>query len=56
MTTYTSSIEFEDGEAYIIFPAEAVAELGWKFGDKLLWADNEDGTYSLTKVIEDEIL
>jgi len=30
---------------------EGIAEeLGWQVGDTLQWTDNQDGTYTLTKV------
>lgn len=53
--THTAQVEYdEDGEAFIVFPQELIEELGWEPGDKLLWTDNKNGSYSLTKVEIDE--
>lgn len=38
-----------DGEAYIEFPQETMADLGWKEGDTVVWNDNNDGSFTLTK-------
>ena len=48
--TFTLEVQHTDeGEAYIQFPEETMAGLGWKEGDTVIWADNEDGSYTLTK-------
>ena len=52
MTTYTATVleDPEDPNEYILqFPDEVIAEAGWNIGDTLVWADNGDGTWSLTK-------
>ena len=52
--TYTVQLlEDEDGELILPFPDELLKELDWKPGDQLMWTDNGDGTYSITK---DELL
>jgi len=38
-----------DENGIITFPPEMLEELGWKAGDKLLWRDNKNGTWSLIK-------
>lgn len=30
---------------------EIMETVGWKIGDSLIWKDNEDGTWTLTKKI-----
>lgn len=48
--TFTLDVQHtDDGEAYIQFPQETMAGLGWKEGDTVVWTDNRDGTYTLTK-------
>ena len=39
-----------DGECYVSFPPEMLAELGWRDGDSLIWSIAEDGAVSLRKV------
>lgn len=53
MNTYTTSIVYENDEAYMTFPEEMITELGWEIGDKVSWIDNKDGTYSITKVVDE---
>ena len=48
--TFTLDVQHtDDGEAYIQFPEDTMAGLGWKEGDTVVWTDNEDGSYTLTK-------
>lgn len=44
-------VEADDGSGDLVlpFPEDLLAEAGWKEGDKLLWKDLGDGTWSLTK-------
>lgn len=42
-------IEDEDGELMIEFPDELMEAVNWNIGDTILWTDNEDGTWVLTK-------
>lgn len=40
----------EDGEDVILpLPPEVLIELDWKEHDVLIWADNKDGSWTLTK-------
>ena len=41
--------EDAEGELFIQFPDEMMAEVGWKPGDVLSWDDNKDGSFSLQK-------
>lgn len=48
--TFTLEVQRgDDGEAYIEFPQETMAGLGWKEGDTVIWTDNKDGSFMLTK-------
>ena len=50
MNNYTATvIEDENGDLILPFPEELLEELGWKIGDKLLWKDNENGTFTIQK-------
>lgn len=39
----------EQGEHYFEIPDEYLDELGWQTGDSVIWTQNEDGSFSLTK-------
>lgn len=46
MSKWTLEIN-EDG--ILTFPPDLLEITGWKEGDTLLWTDNNDGSWSLTK-------
>lgn len=39
----------DNGDQYIEIPEKMLKELGWKQGDEILWTENSDGTFKLTK-------
>lgn len=39
----------ETGDLILPFTPEILEELGWKEGDTLIWHDNQDGSWSLSK-------
>lgn len=39
----------ETGDAILEFPPDLLEETGWKEGDDLIWTDNKDGSFTLTK-------
>lgn len=41
--------EGESGEPILPLPEEMLQEAGWKEGDTIVWKDNKDGTWSMTK-------
>lgn len=43
----------DTNEYYIELPEEALEKSGFKFGDRLKWTDNGDGSWSLTKMEDD---
>ncbi len=54
MSSYTFTVEIEkdeNGEDVLNFPPECIAELGWEPGDTIVWTDNGDGSYTLTKKV-----
>jgi len=54
LNKYTTEIkEDENGEFYIEFSDEVMSEVGWKEGDDLVWTDNGDGSWTLTKKVDD---
>lgn len=49
--TWTLDVQqHEDGEHFIEFPEEVLAEVGWKEGDVLKWLNNGDGSWTLKKL------
>ena len=48
--------QHEDGDYFIEFNDEILAETGWKEGDKLEWIDIGNGSYKLEKVEETELV
>ncbi len=44
-----------NGDKFIEFPDELLAELGWKEGDELEWEKRDDGSFSISKVNQLEI-
>lgn len=38
-----------DGELGLDIPDELLDNIGWQVGDVLVWNENEDGTWTLTK-------
>lgn len=51
LKSWTVNIEEdpETGDAILTFPPELLEQAGWKEGDEIIWADNKDGSWSLTK-------
>ena len=39
----------ETGELVMPFPPDLLAQVGWDFGDTLIWEDLQDGRWSLKK-------
>lgn len=55
MTTKTWTLTVEEdpetGDSILQFPPDLLASAGWEEGDILEWADNGDGSWSLTKKV-----
>jgi len=44
-------VEDPDNPGELLLYLDGIAEeLGWQVGDTLQWTDNQDGTYSLSKI------
>jgi hypothetical protein len=48
---YTLPVQYDPvtEEHYIQLSEEMLQETGWKIEDSLVWTDNKDGSYTLTK-------
>lgn len=51
MTKYTATLieDTSTGDLILPLPTELLNQLGWEFGDTLVWSDNSNGSFSLTK-------
>jgi hypothetical protein len=46
---YTLEVQEKDGEFFIELNDEILDGTGWKIGDDLIWTDNNDGSWTLSK-------
>lgn len=49
MNTYTVKVEQEGDELILPLPPALCKEMNWDIGDDLVWTDNKNGTFSLSK-------
>lgn len=58
MTSKTVSIEYDvDSDEYLLPLGDEVCQiLGWKIGDTVKWIDNQNGTWTIKKVENDQKL
>ena len=56
MTTFTAIVEQDPvtGELVIPFTPEMLAQVGWDFGDTIVWTPSEHGSFILTKKKQDD--
>ena len=50
-TTWTLEVQEDpdSGELILEFPPELLSQAGWSEGDTLIWKDQGDGSWELTK-------
>jgi hypothetical protein len=44
----------ETGELYLPFPEDVMDKLGWVIGDTLTWTKNDNGSFTISKKVEDQ--
>lgn len=51
MKKFTGVVQYDANfdEYFIVFDDQLTKDLGWKVGDTLVWKDNNNGSYTLTK-------
>jgi hypothetical protein len=51
LNSWTLNVEEdpESGDAILKFPEDLLEATGWQEGDILVWKDNQDGSWSLSK-------
>jgi len=42
------------GDHYLQFTPDMLAQVGWDFGDTIIWKDNQDGSFTLSKKMDSE--
>jgi hypothetical protein len=56
MKKYETIVEKdENNELVIPFDEELMSEIGWEVGDTIEWTENVDGSFTLTRVVKDEL-
>ena len=50
-TSWTIKVEEDPvtGDLVLPFTPDMLAQVGWDFGDTIVWEDNKNGSWSLTK-------
>ena len=47
---YEAPIQVDsDGDLILVFPDELLAAMDWNEGDTLVWQQNDDGSWTLTR-------
>jgi plastocyanin len=55
MKKYETIVEKdENNELVIPFDEELMSEIGWEVGDTIEWTENDNGSFTLTRVVKDE--
>jgi hypothetical protein len=43
----------ETGDLVMPFPPELLAQIGWDYGDVLVWTETDHGSFILSKKVDD---
>jgi plastocyanin len=55
MKKYETIVEKdENNELVIPFDEDLMSEIGWEVGDTIEWTENDNGSFTLTRVVKDE--
>jgi hypothetical protein len=56
MSKNTLEVKYDSstGEHYLQLTPEILNQVGWDFGDTIVWSPNENGSWSLTKKMDNE--
>jgi hypothetical protein len=52
--TVTLEEDPETGELVMPFPPELLAQVGWDYGDELIWTEIDHGSFVLSKKVDDD--
>jgi hypothetical protein len=55
-TKHVLSVKYDikSGDHYLQLTPDILSQVGWDFGDTLIWKDNEDGSFSVTKKMDNQ--
>jgi len=53
---YTLEVKYDSstGDHYLEFTPDMLAQVGWDYGDTIVWKDNNDGSWTLSKKVDNE--
>ncbi len=53
---YTLEVKYDSstGDHYLEFTPDMLSQMGWDFGDTIVWKDNNDGSWTLSKKVDNE--
>jgi len=53
---HTLEVKYDSstGDHYLEFTPDMLAQVGWDFGDTIVWKDNNDGSWTLSKKVDNE--
>ena len=51
---YVLPIEADGDDLLLSFPDALMESVGWEVGDQVIWTENGDGSWTLSKVAKDE--
>jgi len=53
---HTLEVKYDSstGDHYLQFTPDMLAQVGWDFGDTLVWEDNKNGSWTLSKKVDNE--
>lgn len=56
MSKHTLEVKYDSstGDHYLEFPPELLNQVGWDFGDTIVWSPNENGSWTLEKKVGNE--
>jgi len=53
---HTLEVKYDSstGDHYLEFTPDMLAQVGWDYGDTIVWKDNNDGSWTLSKKMDNE--
>jgi hypothetical protein len=53
---HTLEVKYDSntGDHYLEFSPDMLAQVGWDFGDTIVWEDNNNGSWTLSKKVDNE--
>ena len=53
---HTLEVKYDSstGDHYLQFSPDMLAQVGWDFGDTIVWKDNNNGSWTLSKKVDNQ--